>query len=596
MARCFGAANSAASSSAASSSPPPRLFLLADSHHLFATTLFSGDLPIGRASFEDKDVNQRCWFDVVIGAAVRQTTTSTKKIACYIGAANGDMVEFFEMGEVATAKVGCASCRFVKTRATADDLDCIAKEAALVLIAGGDPVVGWEAMARNGVCDALKEAHERGAVLVGISAGAMILGSWCFELGGDAAKKTRTWPALGLVPFAIAPHREASDWSEARKVLREDKAEEAAAMLGLPYQSGVCVHPDGTLTPLPAGRETVKLLSAGDDASSSDCVLEHFPPTRYRLHRSSTYHRQPLIARPWLPELGEDLRRRARALREKLAEHAAPISDDVDMAALRGPNKYSNWLLPGRVVIGCYPCNEVWRREGGASAVKEALRTLCEEARCTLFVCLDDSPELLRRRWNGGSRHALEPKYVDAMPQGWKGGARVFTTEDGGAFEWSTLLDCLEAVVDHYVAEQAGEKGAAYVHCFGGHGRAGVVGACFLGLVHGWGSAAALEQTQRRHDAREDPAWPCDVPQRSPQTEVQRVQVEMLLQAAGLEVETQPAKEEEEAPRVAGNAPCLNCHLDPVKKAAWHAKADDLNDKLDAMIAARAAARAKEGE
>ena len=40
---------------------------------------------------------------------------------------------------------------------------------------------------------------------------------------------------------------------------------------------------------------------------------------------------------------------------------------------------------------------------------------------------------------------------------------------------------------------------------------------------------------------------------------------------------------------MAGNAPCLNCHLDPVKKAAWHAKADDLNDKLDAMIAAREA-------
>ena len=109
----------------------------------------------------------------------------------------------------------------------------------------------------------------------------------------------------------------------------------------------------------------------------------------------------------------------------------------------------------------------------------------------------------------------------------------MFTTEDGGAFEWPILLECLEVVVNHLLAvsELSAPTDAAYVHCFGGHGRR-ASSERLLGLVHGWDAATALAETQRRHDAREDPAWPCDEPQRSPQTEVQRVQVEMLLQAA----------------------------------------------------------------
>ena len=77
-------------------------------------------------------------------------------------------------------------------------------------------------------------------------------------------------------------------------------------------------------------------------------------------------------------------------------------------------------------------------------------------------------------------------------------------------------------------ADSAG-SGAVYVHCFGGHGRAGVVAASLLGLGLGYSSERSLAETQTRHDAREDPAWPLETKQPSPQTDIQRVQVEMLL-------------------------------------------------------------------
>ena len=171
------------------------------------------------------------------------------------------------------------------------------------------------------------------------------------------------------------------------------------------------------------------------------------------------------------------------------------------------------------------PCREVWRREGEA-VVAAALRTLVDVG-CSLFIFLDVSPELLKRRTHGG---ALQPKYVDEMPVDWQGRAQVFATEDGGAFEWSVLLDCLEVLCRHLATSRAPQN-AAYVHCFGGHGRAGIIGACLLGLVFGWDAATALAQVQLRHDAREDPAWPLEEPQPSPQTDIQRVQVEMFIDA-----------------------------------------------------------------
>jgi hypothetical protein len=55
------------------------------------------------------------------------------------------------------------------------------------------------------------------------------------------------------------------------------------------------------------------------------------------------------------------------------------------------------------------------------------------------------------------------------------------------------------------------------VHCWGGRGRAGLVGACLLAQLYGLGAEEALERVQRSFDTRKDgerasarrrPAWP----------------------------------------------------------------------------------------
>ena len=136
------------------------------------------------------------------------------------------------------------------------------------------------------------------------------------------------------------------------------------------------------------------------------------------------------------------------------------------------------------------------------------------------FVCLEDSDPDLVNPATG------LPRYAQELPDGPTFDCVVFGTEDGSAFDWTTLCDCLEAIEQNLVS-----GGTSYVHCFGGHGRAGVVAACLVGMAHGLPAAAALAATQRAHDARQDPAWPLLSPQPSPQTAVQRRQVELLLGA-----------------------------------------------------------------
>lgn len=75
--------------------------------------------------------------------------------------------------------------------------------------------------------------------------------------------------------------------------------------------------------------------------------------------------------------------------------------------------------------------------------------------------------------------------------------------------------DCCERILK-------GEK--LYIHCWGGHGRTGTLVCLILGKLYGLKAPSALFLCQGYHDARR---YPQNV--RSPQTPVQRVQVQRIL-------------------------------------------------------------------
>merc|ERR1740139_2022841 len=118
-------------------------------------------------------------------------------------------------------------------------------------------------------------------------------------------------------------------------------------------------------------------------------------------------------------------------------------------------------------------------------------------------------------------RSTGRPLYLNELPSNWQGEAMVFPTADGSTFAWCTLIECLDAIAAHL----ENSRSPCYIHCLGGHGRAGIVAACLLGLAYDLSAVAALAATKRAHDCRVDPARPLAMIPPSPQTKEQCAQV-----------------------------------------------------------------------
>jgi hypothetical protein len=224
----------------ADSGPSTRpLFLLADSQLLFWDD--SGGRFVHRLA------------RLAGGGAVR---------AAYLGASNGDVPEYYQLFEAAMQPVG-AECRMISAVPSSDDMAFL-RSAGLVLLAGGDVQRGWTAFERSGVREAVAQRHQEGAVLVGVSAGAVQLGMAGWP-EGRTAQLFATW---GLVPFLVGAHAEEDDWAELRAaVLAHDGH---AVGFGIPRGGGLAYHPDGTLEPI---RHPLVEVRAADGRVTTAIVL-----------------------------------------------------------------------------------------------------------------------------------------------------------------------------------------------------------------------------------------------------------------------------------------------------------------------------------
>lgn len=137
------------------------------------------------------------------------------------------------------------------------------RSARLLVLPGGSPARLLEALTTTRVGDAVHEVLDRGGVVSGASAGAMVLCRWTVLPEGGTP---RVVPGLGIVPWAVVvPHwRGGSRWVDAitaavQSSAHDDTAPDDAgsdhagsdhagsddagplALLGLPEQSGLLV-------------------------------------------------------------------------------------------------------------------------------------------------------------------------------------------------------------------------------------------------------------------------------------------------------------------------------------------------------------------
>jgi cyanophycinase len=165
--------------------------------------------------------------------------------AAYLGASNGDEPAFYALFTAAMHAIGIANCCHVTAKPDEAQRAFLAR-AHIILLAGGDTWNGWQAFQAAGIVDVIRARYRSGAFLIGVSAGAIQLGTlgWRESDGEDVA----VFETFALVPYAVSAHDEKSDWASLRSLVCTRVG--ACRGLGLPTGGGAFVHADGSIHPI----------------------------------------------------------------------------------------------------------------------------------------------------------------------------------------------------------------------------------------------------------------------------------------------------------------------------------------------------------
>lgn len=228
---------------------------------------------------------------------------------------------------------------------------------------------------------------------------------------------------------------------------------------------------------------------------------------------------------------------------------------DAQYETATGFSDFANWLIPGRVLLGRYPFVEparIRKRTEGEAMIRQIIT-----AGATTFVCLQAEVPCQSEMRIGG-----EGGYLPYRPSATIMASSLSappSLEEVGALRTPELDRYLPPrrlgpsayqlrkrieiqfvhcpIVDLSVPEpdrlrllladlaerlESGEQ--LYIHCWGGRGRAGTVGACLLAHLYGLSAEEALTRVQRAFDTRQDEG------RRSPETEEQRAFVTSFIQ------------------------------------------------------------------
>lgn len=188
--------------------------------------------------------------------------SSIEPIAAYIGASNGDNKVFFHLFESAMQQIGIRNNVMISSNYGKTEQRSLEKS-DIILLAGGDTKKGWDTFTKTGIDKVVCERYSQGALIIGVSAGAVQLGTYALKesASGDRALLFNTFK---LVPFFIDVHDEKSDWSNLRKVISQ--ADDIEQGFGIRSGAGLIYHPDHSIEVIRS--ELLEVTRTGDELIS----------------------------------------------------------------------------------------------------------------------------------------------------------------------------------------------------------------------------------------------------------------------------------------------------------------------------------------
>ena len=200
---------------------------------------------------------------------IRGDLDSVKPRAAYIGASNGDQPEFYHLFVGAMESMEISDCRLVPSQPSREDMSFL-ENADLIVLSGGEVERGWQMFEQNGLKELLPRKRFDGAILLGVSAGAVQLGLGYLS----NAAQPRPLDMFRFAPFYVGAHDEQNDWFDLRVLVNLSQSDVRA--IGLPAGGGAVYYSDGTLEPL--RKPLIEIVK--ENSKISENVMAPLTPNR----------------------------------------------------------------------------------------------------------------------------------------------------------------------------------------------------------------------------------------------------------------------------------------------------------------------------
>lgn len=185
------------------------------------------------------------WRGGAFLAGLCQAAGNSQPNVAYIGASNGDSPDAHGIFAAAFAQIDTRRTHWVRADYAAADRDFL-ETADVIVLAGGDVEAGWNVFTRTGMRELLEKRYREGAILVGVSAGAVQFGKYAAVPAAHGGQKLLE--TFGLIEFLVDVHDEKRDWQALSTTIQ--LLEGTVRGLGIPHGAALVAHGDGTFEPV----------------------------------------------------------------------------------------------------------------------------------------------------------------------------------------------------------------------------------------------------------------------------------------------------------------------------------------------------------